>query len=439
MTKIKIAICVIICLTIFSFGFLLGRMQFYEHEPLINNLSEAYSYLIYGEDNNGDGIPEMVYAKNGRTGHIDFKGADASFVINAAISATNKGTILIKNGNYPITGIILEGKMDICLVGESWGAKLIATGEDTIIIRIGHRADTSKGCQRITIKNLYLDGSNQATETLQPEYNERRFGIEIAGTQTRDILIEDNYIYNTGSDSIYGYKTGTVIITKNVIEAHRAYWAAIHVHGSYELPHPWIITENIIKNGKGGIRHGRIITNNWLINITVPTGTPTGAIVAGEPGSIIDSNWLYNITGFTGAINDWKGRAVICNNWIEGGDGYAAIEVVGDQTIVANNYIKGYGGVGIRLNTATRCLIVSNILEDVSRGGEWRTPITLTGASTYNVIKDSQIVIFTPPFPYYGIEEKTSIDDYNIFENNVIVGVQVKEILLRGGHSIVKE
>jgi len=35
-----------------------------------------YDYIIFGEDTDGDGVNDIIYAKNGRTGQIEFQGTD---------------------------------------------------------------------------------------------------------------------------------------------------------------------------------------------------------------------------------------------------------------------------------------------------------------------------------------------------------------------------
>jgi parallel beta-helix repeat protein len=83
-------------------------------------VSEA-SYIIYKE---GD----MIYAKNGRTGAIEFSGTDASAVIQAAINAlSNGGKILIKKDTYHI-GSEITLKPFITIEGEGWSGRTSELG-----------------------------------------------------------------------------------------------------------------------------------------------------------------------------------------------------------------------------------------------------------------------------------------------------------------------
>jgi hypothetical protein len=81
-----------------------------------SNVEEA-SYVIFGVDKNGDGVADEIYAKNGRTGEIEFSGTNASEIISQTLNIlTNGGKIFIKNGVYYIdtpieipSNVIIEG------------------------------------------------------------------------------------------------------------------------------------------------------------------------------------------------------------------------------------------------------------------------------------------------------------------------------------------
>ena len=84
-------------------------------------------YIIYGEDLDGDGIADIIYAKNGKTGEVEFKSDDASEVIQYAIN--NGYSIHIKSGTYQINDKIhiTEGKI---ITGDGISATtLLSTGD----------------------------------------------------------------------------------------------------------------------------------------------------------------------------------------------------------------------------------------------------------------------------------------------------------------------
>jgi hypothetical protein len=130
------------------------------------------SYLIFKDDAGN------VYAKNGRTGQIDFSGTDAASVIQSAInSLTTGGTIFIKGGEY--VGDIEVKKSYIRLVGEGRATKIVGK------ILVGHRTGVGwlyycgvenlwiyaagkpyglrvEGCDNSIFRNLIITANNDA-------------------------------------------------------------------------------------------------------------------------------------------------------------------------------------------------------------------------------------------------------------------------------------
>ena len=87
------------------------------------------SYIIYK-----DGLG-YVYAKNGETGKIDFRGTDAATVIQNAIDSLSGGKIFIKKGTYEVSSAI-NIKSNLQIVGEAvpelTGARFTATEDISI-------------------------------------------------------------------------------------------------------------------------------------------------------------------------------------------------------------------------------------------------------------------------------------------------------------------
>jgi hypothetical protein len=73
---------------------------------------QSYSYVIWTDGTN-------YYAKNGRTGQIDFSGTDASTVIqNAIFNLPNGGRIFVKSGTYILNKRVVFDK-NVAIVGEN--------------------------------------------------------------------------------------------------------------------------------------------------------------------------------------------------------------------------------------------------------------------------------------------------------------------------------
>jgi hypothetical protein len=110
---------------------------------------ETASYIIFQE--NG-----MIYAKNGKTGKIEFSGADAATVIQSAINAlTNGGKIFIKAGTYTLTAPLLFDDGDYMnkewiLSGEGIATKFYCNTANVNAIEI-------KNATRVTLENFRIE------------------------------------------------------------------------------------------------------------------------------------------------------------------------------------------------------------------------------------------------------------------------------------------
>jgi parallel beta-helix repeat protein len=416
----------------------------------------------------------VVYTQNGNyyavshDGTTICTGSPTSCIQEAINYVANLGggKVFIRSGQYMINQtILIQGMSDIMIVGSGWSTKLIANGPNVTVIKIGDRTNSSLASQRILISNLYIDGTAQATLTSPPEETDCCFGIEIAGQNTTDIIIDHVRIYNTGADSIYGYFPGHAIIINNIIENTRAYWASIHCHDN---EHKWYVINNIIRNSAvGGVRHGRVIAFNRIEN----SGSGSmgwdvkSAINGGDYGAAIIGNYIINANSEAIAVSVPKAvRNIIIGNVILGStlNGIHVYQVAsgqGQETVIQGNVIANAsldgivvetlrviinGNVisyanqnGIHLHGATYNVISSNIIHDASYGANnTYYGIYLEGGSTNNVIFDNYIVSDASNKPAYCIAEATSNDNYNVIMRNYVLGCA---ILQQGPNTIVKD
>jgi hypothetical protein len=406
------------------------------------------------------------YARNGNTGIVEYESDDATSTIQYAINSvcTTGGRVLIKSGSYPVSGIVIQGCTNVDVVGKGWSTKLIANGPDVTVIKIGDRTDATKASMRIRIANLYIDGSEQATETVQPEnVDDRRFGISVNGSNTSEIVIENCYIYNTGSDSIYGYMPGHTLVRNNIIVNTRGYWAAIHVHsGEHKF---YVIGNTIINSEVGGIRHGKIIAHNYIENAGADNKS---AIDGGDYGAVIVGNYIANAR--------WKGiaittrlqyRNIIANNIIriatsdgihvytdssasQGIEtliiGNEVIDVNGSGIVVNATHVVVKGNVisyprqnGIVLDRAQYSLVVDNMIRNPSFGSNnTYDGIRLANQAVYNRVVGNIIRSHRENKPRYGIAELSEYENYNYIVGNYIEGYVTGAILKQGPNTIVK-
>jgi len=190
----------IIILIVFSIGYFVGLTAAQTGTITIEpgSFTETASYVIWT-----DGT--TVYAKNGKTGAIEFSGSDASAVIQSAINAlTNGGKILLKNGVYnvyassPIPPI--EPKDNVSIEGESRTKTIIK-----VVGGSGYVVRTTAKRTNIGIRNLMIDGNGMDVSLIDISQddewvwiedcnliNARRFNIIMAGNQ-KNVFIRRNY------------------------------------------------------------------------------------------------------------------------------------------------------------------------------------------------------------------------------------------------------
>jgi len=148
-----IVVLVASLVAIFTAGFFAGKAttQAAQTQILITpqSFTEPYNYIVFCDDTDSDGICDITYAKNGRTGAIEFSGADAGAVIQLAINALLKGgDVFIKAGVYNINSVI-KLRSDTQLIGEG-GTLLSFNNVDTAILL--------DNVYNVLIEKLKLDG-----------------------------------------------------------------------------------------------------------------------------------------------------------------------------------------------------------------------------------------------------------------------------------------
>lgn len=410
---------------------------------------------------------KMVMAREGfwrRSGQRTIKrffGLYPQYNIQKAIDHA-ESKVFVRDANYNIdTTLLIQGKTDLTLEGENWvSTRLIAVGGDTTVILIGDRVAAGLASQNIIVKNLYIDGTAQTTETLTPEANDRRFGIEMASPaeQTEKIVIEKCQVYNTGSDGIYGYFCGPVTVRENMVESVRGYWAGIHLHDGGDTlgPAQAKVTGNTLRGCLcSGIRHGRQTLGNYVFECG-KTGESDGreaGIVGGRYGianenvvvcldkacqGIKSHNQLNEISNNTISVadlsiflNGYYGHTVIGNQIIENG-GASAIRCNSDRSRLIGNIIEEAGQDGIVLVAALRCIVRGNTLRNIGQSADNTfDAISLEGVNSIrNLIEGNQIESDAANLPRYGLNEADANQDYNEYKSNIITNVNVVANLL---------
>jgi len=147
------------------------------------------SYIIWKDGS-------TYYAKNGATGSIDYRGADAATVIQNTIDALSSGVIYIRAGEYNLTSTITINK-PIWLQGEG------SSGETGVSVTLLNNTQTdgssaiainpSSNIWGITLSDIEIEGNSNSGK-----------GIEIgagAGGAHR-FLLRNLYIHNHGQHGV---------------------------------------------------------------------------------------------------------------------------------------------------------------------------------------------------------------------------------------------
>jgi len=404
------------------------------------------SYMVFTDG-------RRYYVKNGSTGVTEYSDVDASSVINYAIKRATSiggGKVLIKSGKYYLDNqILIQNASDVVIEGEGWNTKLIATNPDQNIIKIGERLPLVYDPQnlsvvkRVVIRNLFIDGSAQgSTDNNTNSVNfDGRIGIEVVGN-FEDVVIENCYIYNTGSDGIfmmwYGENKGNLAVINNVFDSIRGYYGAFHVHGTSRSKA--IVAFNQFFNLKThAIRHGYVIMGNYIEGVDF-TGTYHAtygddfAILGSDDANIIAFNWIRNVTG--GGIAFWNGglyngtRAIISGNVVwnvtkqgiiaTGKTGYIGRVIISDNVIwstgsegiyagyyamgwiIKGNYVENAGTHGINVDGCLYCTVEGNVVLDPSRNGDGAgSGIRVSGVGI--MLIGNHVRVTSNPRPSFGI------------------------------------
>jgi len=148
---------------VFFAGYQLGVMQTQNSAIIIEprSFTETASYIIFGEDTNNDGIMDIIYAKNGKTGEIDFHGTDAATVIQNAIDALKvsygaryklTGKIFLKAGSYELKKPLnLTNVYNIQFEGEGG---INEEGQTQLLIATNNIGFDLTGARFCTFRNL---------------------------------------------------------------------------------------------------------------------------------------------------------------------------------------------------------------------------------------------------------------------------------------------
>jgi len=375
------------------------------------------SYIIFGRDTNGDGVYDIIYAKNGMTGEIEFNGTDAATVIQSTLNALTSGRtwkerIVIK-GNFTISsqitlqsyvildlrdakltledgvndemfygsGIsnvdILLGELDGNGANQTAGHIIYAYASTDIRIIGGvlkNAYDSGirlRNCHRVTIRGVYAYDAHIAVYS---------YPVDI--TQSTKILIDgckcnNSVIYVKGCDDVtikgchlYGYTYGADILPIDLGVCGKVIVEGNHVNGGKACIYSGNCDYVVIK--------GNTVTGAWQVGGAWGTG-----IASGSPGTII-GNVAYGNEG--NGINQEVHAGALIGNYVYNNlrgmyIGYAGAGNVLYDVTVEGNIIMNNSDYGIGVDNVQHSVFEGNTIVNNTNYGFYRM-----GSSDYNNI-----------------------------------------------------
>lgn len=342
----------------------------------------SYSFVIWKSGS-------TYYAKNGTTGIIDYSGADASTVIQAAIDSVevNKGGIIfIRNGNYTAVDLTIDSS-GVTLLGEgiqtdTYGAYegAVLHSKDDASPIVTCTATIAHEVFDITLKNLIFDGY----------YNEN--GIGVSATNIFRLHIEGCVFNEFDLQAIYAYSIYDLNIEHNIIRScggavalgDAADKTTIEVDGNAGAVNTANTFVRIIDNDLGGpmyrgvsvtgIWDNCVIEGNYIEGVTHYSGAVTiptaNSIYITTSNVQVIRNWCSSSGGSSIFNNNNAANIVIDRNTVTLAEGSGIQTGTTDYPfIITNNAVTWGESYGLQINSGNETLIQGNIIHDNDASG----------------------------------------------------------------------
>jgi hypothetical protein len=247
--------------------------------------------------------------------------SDAQLVINRALDFVNGGTVLLKKGQYNITGPILVSDNDN-LVGEGISATIIyaANGLNGDMLE---PVSTGANTYFVTIRNMTFDG-NKANQSA---------GNCIDGLYAHTWLVEDNHIKNCKNNGIRFQGNASYIALNNKA-----------------------LNNRIEDTGGTGMQIGAYAPNNHVRGNIIGGTDAFYCIELANTEINVTGNHLHGCASHGINVTADGYNNFITNNFIEnlaGGGGHGIyVEDGGDGNRIAQNVIFNNNNDGININSS---------------------------------------------------------------------------------------
>jgi len=356
----------------------------------IPNPEEVASYIIFQEGS-------IIYAKNGKTGDIDFSGTDATTVIQSAINAlTSGGTIVIKKGIYIINNYKYVGRTWIDNYGSIYitvnNIKIV--GEKGAILKVKYTSYPSSGrlgvilvhspAKNCIIEGLEIDGSEMTTPSIHVmglynaygenvifryNYVHDIIGFQIfADTNNKPYYVVGNVCIGVGTNDVIGGGGGNAIIANNFIMQDTTKGFGTHPIGlDMVSANGSIFTGNIIYGnvlfGSEAANYYSEISNNIVFPAVGQTSAHCDVLNSSSSNCTIKGNIIYK-----GSIYVQGNNHSIIDNQVINSPSYG-IDAVGNNHMIANNYIYNSTSDGIVI-ASNGTVVTGNYINTTGSGAK---------------------------------------------------------------------
>jgi len=334
------------------------------------------------------------------------------------VASYGGGTVKLREGLYIVSDNVLVTS-NITLIGNGWAT----------IIRVAPNTDLSEsgivrieglvgggGAKYITIRDLSIDGNKEGQEidgSGNPVDNDN-YGVycgqkEEYGPPIEHITLQNLYVHNCSSYGVDPHEvTRYFILTDSLIEYNG-------VEGGDILHEDGVATDNCSYS----LFSNNIIRRNQRYGIN---------IVTQSKHNVYSGNSIYNNGGSGIYIEMGSEENSITDNIITNNSG-SGINVLGNGTIINDNYVAYNKQQGIKIYTSSHNIIEGNLLISNSQEADntysqiaiYRHA-TEASYSTWNLVSSNIIRSMTSLsyVPKYGIEENSEYNTYNSYFGNVI-------------------
>jgi hypothetical protein len=314
---------------------------------------QPYSYTIYT-----DGT--TVYAKNGKTGQIDFSGTDVASIFNNVVNSIDTGGLIyVKKGTYDFNGATIYIPKYISIIGEGaytttlsnvslyFDGSSLGWAESVVIARLGFMNGN-----RYSIK-FYKMSHSVVEECV---FNRPTFYPGIP-----HIILDQSVSMKIIKNGFEAYNLQSILIHGDTNAPIPVHYIAFNDFGTSDGTYQW---QNIYDIASIYIDHYTqshnviALNDNWRKAPFLYSKAPYNILIGNQGGGSEETTYIYF---------EWGYNIVVANElYTSGTTSSARVAVDVGPSVWMGNYIEFKGGVGVKLNNS---LFIGNVLRYQNSSG----------------------------------------------------------------------